>query len=184
MPWSWKSTIARFLWMVTWYPILDIDTYMEDITWKHVSDILLELWDDKFLEFEKNITMSVNVYNTIISCSWSNPLKKEAMDYLRSRWKVIFIDIPVESIEKRLGSMKVDRIIWMANWNKTLVEILNYRKKFYEESFDFRFLNPWYSSKKETFGHFLEFLKNTPGLNIQINSDILNIINKKYEDFL
>lgn len=183
MPWSWKTTIARFLSIVTWLAILDIDNYMEDVTWKHVGDILLELWDEKFLEFEKNMTLSVDVENTIISCSWSNPLKQEAINFLRKSWKVIYLNTPTEVITKRLGSMKVERIVGMKLW-VTLEDILKYRKTFYDVSYDYIFENEWVKSKKETFFNFIEFIKTIPELNIKINENMLKSINKKYENFI
>lgn len=183
MPWSWKTTIARFLWMVLDMLVLDIDTYMEDISWKHVWDILANLWDEKFLEFEKNMTLSVDVKNTIISCSWSNPLKQEAMNFLRKNWKVIYINTPTEVIAKRLGSMKVERIVGMKPW-VTLENILKYRKTFYDVSYDYSFPNEWNKTKKETFLNFLEFVKNIPELNIKINENMLSKIYKRYEDFI
>lgn len=183
MPWSWKTTIARFLSIVTWLAILDIDNYMEDVTWKHIGDILLELWDEKFLEFEKNMTLSVDVENTIISCSWSNPLKQEAINFLRKSWKVIYLNTPTEVITKRLGSMKVERIVGMKPW-VTLEDILKYRKTFYDISYDYIFENEWEKSKKETFFNFIEFIKTIPELNIKINENMLKSINKKYENFI
>lgn len=169
--------------MVLDMPVLDIDTYMEDISWKHVWDILANLWDEKFLEFEKNMTLSVEVENTIISCSWSNPLKQEAMNYLRKTWKVIYINTPTEVITKRLWAMKVDRIVGMKPW-VTLEDILKYRKTFYDVSYDYSFLNEWIKPKKDTFLNFLEFVKKIPELNIKINENMLSKIHKKYEDFI
>lgn len=184
MPWSWKTTMARFLWMVLDMPVLNIDDYMEDVSWKHVWDILKELWDEKFLEFEKNMTLSIEVENTIISCSWSNPLKQEAMNFLRKSWKVIQLDTPTEVITKRLGAMKVDRIVWMKAW-VTLEDILKYRKTFYDISYDYSFLNEWEKSKKQTFINFLEFFKNIDEFSkIKINQKMLEKIKTNYEQYL
>lgn len=183
MPWSGKTTIARFLSMVLWLPIIDIDTYIEDISGKHVWDILSEVWDDNFLEFEKNITLTIDVENTIISCSWSSPLKQDAMNYLRKTWKVIFVDTPTDIITKRLGSMKVDRIVWMKEWT-TLEDILKYRKTFYDKSYDYLFLNEWIKCKKQTFKDFLEFFTKLEEFkDININKKMLSNIYTDYNNY-
>jgi shikimate kinase len=59
------------------------------------------------------------------------------MEHLQVLGKVIWIDVPVEIIEARLSAMKVERIVGMGKMS--LREILEWRKSFYESSFDFRF---------------------------------------------
>ena len=104
-----------------------------------VANILKILWDNNFLELEgiiwKNLTFQKP---TILSTSGSLPLKEEAIKNLKKQGKIIYINTPIEIIEKRLELMKVDRIVGMSSW-KTLKEILEYRKKFYEKSYDYKF---------------------------------------------
>jgi len=67
--------------------------------------------------------------NCIVSLSGSNPLHRDAMQWIRSFGKVIFLDTHYSDILARLSSMKVDRIV---GHGSDLVDNLKYRQQFYE----------------------------------------------------
>ena len=67
--------------------------------------------------------------NCIVSLSGSNPLHRDAMHWIRSFGKVIFLDTHYSDILARLSSMKVDRIV---GHGSDLVDNLKYRQQFYE----------------------------------------------------
>ena len=184
MPWSGKSTLAKKLWSAIQYPVIDIDDYMEKLLWISVWEILKWLWEKEFLEFENKVTLDLKPKNTIISCSWSIPLSTEAMDYLRSIWYSILIDTPLDVIKSRLKRMKVDRIIWMADWKMTIDEILDYRKSFYDISYDYAFKNNWIWTKQETFVEFFKYFMKLPFIEkhaIEANLDVMNDIYDNYD---
>ena len=52
--------------------------------------------------------------------------------------------------------MKVDRIVGMKDM--TMDEILNYRKSFYESSYDYNFKIDWNLNDDEIFEEFVRFL--------------------------
>jgi len=170
MPWSWKTTIWKKLSKEIWSNFCDFDDDVlekitletaeealfilglnnsslipEDISHKEVKTLLELLWDDKFLELEwflwRNLVFDSQ---TVLSTSWSLPLRLDAMDHLKKEWKIIYIDIPLELIISRLKEMKTDRIIWM--WKMTLEEILQYRHNFYNITKDFDFEVPIFNS--------------------------------------
>lgn len=177
MPWSGKSTMWKYLSWVIWYPIIDIDDFIEEKYKKPIWLLLETLWENKFLELERDIVLSLKPNNSIISCTWSIPLKKESIDYLKSIWYIIYIDTHIEKIKERLHKMKVDRIVGMANWRMTLDEVLSYRQSFYDTSFDYRFTNNWISEKKDTFSLFLNYFMKLPFVkefDIEANNYILN----------
>jgi len=137
MPWAWKTTISKALWEKLKMPVFDIDDdCLEVVWWDSVANKLEEFWEEKFLEEEWKACLSVEKENTIIALSGSVPLHKEAMNHFRKMWTVIYLQPKLDSIEKRLAEMQVDRIIWMKN--KTLWEILKYRLNFYESCYDIR----------------------------------------------
>jgi len=164
MPWSWKTTIGKKLAKVTWMNFLDFDDdIIEKQMWKSVAEVLSELWEENFLDLEEKLALDIkHLENTILSTSGSVPLRPKAMNHLRTIWKSIYIDIPVENIKKRLERMKVDRIVGMENM--TMDEILEYRDWFYKKSFDYSFQNDGLGSKEETFEVFLNFYNS---LNLQ-----------------
>ncbi len=157
MPGAGKSTLGRRLAQELNSSFIDFDDDVLEQPWKpNVWEILAELWDDWFLDHEERETKKLRFENTVFSCSWSQPLRKKAMNHLQTLGKVIWIDIPVETIEARLNSMKVERIVGMGKMS--LREILEWRKSFYETSYEYRFVyNTWWD-KEDMWQAFHTFL--------------------------
>lgn len=164
MPGCGKTSIGRLLSRKLWMEVIDFDDDVIEVEMKKsCADVLSELWEEKFLEMEERLALNLKLKNKILSCSWSVPLSKKAMDYLKTIWNVIYINIPINTIEERLNRMKVDRIIGMSNWKMTLREILDYRLPFYLDSFEYEFKSDWNWTKDE---NFLKFLKWFEELNL------------------
>ena len=208
MPWAWKTTIWKqlhkelskffnidfkdfdddilekisleeaeeIIWILNLAPIWITP---EKISNQTVAKILSILWDENFLNLEWVIWKQLKFKKpTILSTSGSLPLKLWAMINLREQWKIIYIDTDIDIIEKRLKLMKVDRIVGMKSW-KTLRQILEERKQYYDISKDYNFKaniknhietsNPEIIKKQqnEIFDQFRTFFKNK--INAQIN---------------
>lgn len=195
MPWSGKTTIWKKLSKELWINFCDFDDDIlekitletaeealsilklrsswlipENLSFQEVKNLLKLLWDDNFLELEwfmwRNLVFDSQ---TVLSTSWSLPIRLDAMDNLKKSWKVIYIDIPLELIISRLKEMKTDRIIWM--WKMTLEEILEYRDNFYMLTKDLDFKVPNFeirtwktkeerlNEKSIVFTNFMEFYR-------------------------
>lgn len=179
MPGCGKTNIGRLLSRKLWMEVIDFDDDVIEVEMeKSCADVLTELWEEKFLEMEENLALNLKLKNKILSCSWSVPLSKKAMDFLKTQWTVIYIDIPVKTIETRLKRMKVDRIVWMKDM--TLKEILEYRKSFYENSYDYKFRNDWLGSKEDTFRKFWKWFSEL-NLNFE-ETNIWNFIETRWND--
>ena len=138
-PWSWKTTLAKLLSEKLNINVFDIDDdHLESVWGKKVWDTLSEVGDDEFIKLEGQAMLELNKSNTVIALTWSNPLHEEAMKHIKSLWKVVYLDIDLKLIISRLEKMKVDRIVWM--WSKSLDEILNSRRSFYEKYYDYRII--------------------------------------------
>ena len=180
MPGCGKTNIGRLLSRKLGMEVIDFDDDVIEVEmWKTVGEVLEEIGEEKFLDLEEKLALNLKLNNQILSCSGSNPLKQKAMDYLKTQWEVIYIDIPVETIEKRLKRMKVDRIVGMKNM--TLKEILKYRQGFYEKSFHHRFKNNWLKTKEDTFSDFWEWFKKLD-LGFE-ESKIWNFIETRWNDW-
>lgn len=205
MPWSGKTTIWRKLSKEIWLDVLDFDNDIlekiteetareaikvlwlnkrwfiaEDLIDKEVKDLLSSLWEEDFLNLEGFIWENLNFDSpTILSSSWSLPLKIDAMDNLRQNWVVIYIDVNAELILSRLKEMKTDRIIWM--WKMSMQDILAYRKNFYDKNKDFNFKVPEFrfktdkpkeereEEKRIIFTEFMNFYRETVQTKINAN---------------
>ncbi len=138
MPGSGKSTLGKRLAEFLKKDFIDFDDdVLEQPEKPSVWEILTDLWDEWFLDYEEQETLKLRFENTVFSCSGSQPLREKAMNYLKKLGTVVWIDVPVEIIESRLQDMKVERIVWMGKMS--LREILLWRKDFYRKSFDYRF---------------------------------------------
>ena len=160
MPGCGKTSIGRLLSRKLGMEVIDFDDDIIEVEMeKSCADVLTELWEEKFLQMEEDLTLNVKLENQILSCSGSVPLNKKGMDYLKTQWTVIYVDIPVDTIEKRLNRMKVDRVLWMYDWTMSIKEVLEYRKPFYENSYHFKFNNDWLGSKEDTFRKFWKWFE-------------------------
>jgi len=164
-PWAWKTSIWKRLANDTWYNFIDFDDdILEKITEdtaiqaieileltnkkpkqlieqevRHLIDIL---WINNFSRLEWFIWKNLNlIWKNILSTSGSLPLRLDAMQYLKQKWKVIYIDENMDRIIHRLKLMKDDRIIWMEKW-KTLKEVLIDRDPYYKATRDIVFKVP------------------------------------------
>ena len=91
---------------------------------------LSELGDEGFLAAEGEAVLQMSLPdNCVVSLSGSNPLHRDAMQWIRSFGKVIFLDTHHSDILARLSSMKVDRIVGRGS---DMTENLQYRQQFYE----------------------------------------------------
>lgn len=162
MSWSGKSTIWKRLAQELKMNYIDFDELLEE-RWKmSVTALLRSKWDEKFLLFERDVALSLNVENTIISLSGSVCLMEEVMTHLKKNGVAIFIDTHLEIIRSRLENMKINRIVWMEN--KTLDEIYYSRLSRYKTFSDFIFEN---KTKKDALWVFTDFFKYFKALNIQ-----------------
>jgi len=130
-----KSTIGKILSDCLKKSFLDVDDFMEAKNQRTVGNILEELGDDDFLDFEEKETLKINATNSIISTTGSNPLRQKTMEHLQKNGILIYIDPPLKMIEERLERMKVDRIVGMKT--QTIGEILKWRKDNAYDTYDY-----------------------------------------------
>lgn len=134
-PGAGKTTVAKILKQKLNIDWVDVDDHLLEKHWpKTVGETLAELGDDGFLKKEAETTLKLKLQQGVISLSGSNPLDSKAMKHIRSLGTVYFLDVDLQTIESRLKTMKVDRIVGMKDLS--LKQILEYRQKFYEESYD------------------------------------------------
>jgi len=95
-----------------------------------LTEQLSQLGDDGFLAAEAEALVQMTLPdNCIVSLSGSNPLHPDAMRWIRSSGRVIFLDVDYSDILARLSTMKVDRIVGRG---RDMADNLQYRQQFYE----------------------------------------------------
>ena len=163
--WAWKTTQWKLLAEYFWYNFIDfdddilekidlktaqnfLDKYniknikVNDLAWKSVSELLEILWEKNFKKLEEFLTLNLELKEkTILATSWSQVYSELAMQTLQKISDIIYLEIPLVEITKRIASMKVDRIVWM-NWKddfETYKKVMEERLKLYEKYSNYKF---------------------------------------------
>lgn len=159
-PGAGKTTVSKLLGKHFGMTVYDIDDDHLECVWGcTVGEKLSHLGDEKFVDAEGEALLLLQKTNTIIALTGSNPLHKKSMEHIRQQGIVVYLDVPTKLIAKRLHAMKVDRIVGMKN--KSLEEILEYRKGFYEQFYDVRVAFDHYETPEEMAERVIQALSKT-----------------------
>uniref|UniRef100_A0A2C9M473 Threonine synthase N-terminal domain-containing protein n=2 Tax=Biomphalaria glabrata TaxID=6526 RepID=A0A2C9M473_BIOGL len=139
-PGSGKTTTGKIVAQVLGKRSFDIDDDLLTPVWgTSVANKLSDLGEERFLEEEGQVLSTLDVQDTIVSLSGSNPLVYNAMAKIGEQGIFIYLDATNETILNRQKAMKVDRIVGMAS-GATLEDVINSRRRCYEDWYDIRVL--------------------------------------------
>jgi len=103
MPGAGKSTIGRKVAEILGYNFIDVDSVLEQNERLKISQLLAKYGENFFLELEEKAILSLDLIdNYVISPGGSVIYVEQAMLFLKNKSKIIFLDVPLKSIEKRL----------------------------------------------------------------------------------
>lgn len=152
-----KTTIGKILAKELSMHFHDMDDDGLEWAWwdDGVARILTEKWDDAFLEAEWKFVLSnygrkdedkkYTLNGMIFSSSGSLVLEADAMKYIRERMLCLYLDLPDSEISKRAWARGVSRIVGMNGDNprfRTINEVLEYRRWYYEKFADLTYPLP------------------------------------------
>jgi shikimate kinase len=134
MPASGKSTIGVILAKVTGKSFLDTDLLIQE----RQDDLLQRLIDrngmESFLQMEEEALRSIDLKNAVIATGGSAVHSPIAMEHLGKTGKIIYLQLPLESIKKRLHDIN-SRGIAMEK-GETLFDLFQRRIPLYEKYAD------------------------------------------------
>jgi shikimate kinase len=119
---------------------------------------LLEVGHGKFVEEEGQAFMNFTVSNHIISLTGSNPMYRPAQGHIRSLGPVVYLDVDDKVIVDRLEKLNNLRIVGEYS-GQPIVDVLKYRKQFYEGVHNIRILVGNHETVEETSEKILAELK-------------------------
>lgn len=131
MPGCGKSTLGVVLAKVLGYKFLDSDLLIQEIENRRLIEILEADGPEKFNQIENQVNASIETEKTVIATGGSAVYGKKAMAHLREIGVVIYIRLPYEEIEERLGDLS-ERGISIKE-GQTLKDLYEERAPLYEK---------------------------------------------------
>ena len=134
MPGAGKSTVGVVLAKVMGYRFVDSDLVIQEKTGKLLSEIIAEKGTEGFLQVEDEISAELNCEKSVIVTGGSAVYCKNAMAHLKEISIVVYLKLPYERVEKRLGNLK-DRGVALKD-GQTLKDLYEERCPLYEKYAD------------------------------------------------
>lgn len=134
MPGSGKSTVGVLLAKALGYGFLDVDLVIQHREGELLQDIIDEKGVDYFLGREEEAVCSVDCERYVIAPGGSAVLREKGAEHLRSLGPVVYLNVPVEELERRIQNMGSRGIAMKPG--QTLADVLAYRAPFYERCAD------------------------------------------------
>ena len=134
MPGAGKSTIGVILAKSLLCDFTDTDLIIQKNTGKSLCDILNEKGTEGFLKLENDIICRQNFENAVIATGGSAVYGEEAMAKLKKISTVVFLDVSVSELEKRLSNIKTRGVAMKEG--TTIVDLYNERLPLYKKYAD------------------------------------------------
>ena len=129
MPGSGKSTLGGVLARKLGYGYLDTDSFISQREKSTLQGIIDKNGLDYFLNIEKSVGSEIICDRVVIATGGSMIMSDEAMNHLKKLGTVIYINVPIKELKRRLGNFS-DRGIAMKS-GETLEDILKLRAPLY-----------------------------------------------------
>ena len=134
MPGAGKSTIGVVVAKLLCMTFIDADILIQNREGKRLSKIIEEVGNEGFLHIENDVLANLKVHNSVISTGGSAIFGKEAMQNLKKDGTVVYIRVPYEVLEKRLGNLKRRGVVFENG--QTLKDVFDVRTPLYEKYAD------------------------------------------------
>lgn len=134
MPGVGKSTIGVVLAKNLGYHFMDSDIVIQQQTGKLLHEIITEKGLDGFLQTEDEVNAGIDAEKTVIATGGSAVFGKHAMQHLGENGTIIYLSLPYEQIEERLGDLHKRGVALREN--QTLYDIYQERIPLYEKYAD------------------------------------------------
>lgn len=136
MPAVGKSTIGVLLAKTLILSFTDTDLLIQEKYKKSLCDIINENGTKAFLNIEEDVILNSDFHDSVIATGGSAVYGENAMKKLKASGKVIYLDLSLEEIRKRIGDIKSRGVVLTKG--TTLEDIFNDRKALYEKYADIK----------------------------------------------
>lgn len=137
MPATGKSTVGVVLAKLIGYDFIDVDILIAKEQGCPLSRIIAQEGYERFIEIEGSVGAALSCKKTVVATGGSMVFSEAAMKNLSSLGKLVWIDSPLEELEKRVSGSLAERGV-AAPKNMTMSEIFNLRRPLYEKYADIK----------------------------------------------
>ena len=134
MPGAGKSTIGLFLAKTLFVRFIDTDMMIRDIEKRSLQAIINESGQAYFENRENEVVRSITGRTLVIATGGSAVLLPEAMAHLKKIGHIVYLQAPLELIEKRLWNIKTRGII--LDKNQSIQDMYEAREPLYRKHAD------------------------------------------------
>jgi shikimate kinase len=136
---SGKTTVGQLLARKLNFSFIDLDSYIENRTFKKISEIFAEQGETGFREIEHKMLREVSeMENVIISTGGGAACFLNNMDLMNSAGETIYLHLSVDGLVKRLENAKQNRPLIKDKTSEELADfiqsMLQTREKYYTQA--------------------------------------------------
>ena len=129
MPASGKSTVGVLLAKTLGVGFCDTDLLIQQREHRLLQQIIDEDGIEAFLDAECDAILSLDCSDMVIATGGSAVFRAEAMQKLKANGVVVFLDVPLDEVKKRLQNIKTRGVA--AKKGESIAEIYNERLPLY-----------------------------------------------------
>ena len=134
MPGCGKSTVGVILAKTLGIGFVDTDLIIQQRENRLLQNIIDTDGIDFFLNCEAEAVKSLDCDNCVVATGGSVVYREDAIQHLKSNGKIIFLDVPLDEIKRRLNNINTRGIA--AKKNKSIEDIYNERIALYNKYAD------------------------------------------------
>lgn len=134
MPGCGKSTVGVVLAKSLGYDFTDTDLIIARKEGKKLQKLIDEDGIQKFLQVENQVGKELSCSETVVATGGSMIMNPDAMEHLKSIGKVVYINVPLDVLKKRITNMKTRGIVF--GKGETLDDVFAKRTPLYEKYAD------------------------------------------------
>lgn len=134
MPGSGKSTAGVVLAKFLGYDFIDTDILIQEKTGKLLHELITEHGQEGFKTIEEDVNASVMCHHSVIAPGGSVIYGEKAMQHFKEIGTVVYLKLPYEEVEKRLGNLKSRGVVLKDG--QTLLDLYRERVPYYEKYAD------------------------------------------------
>ena len=134
MPTSGKTTIGTELSAVIGYGYIDSDSVIVARSGKNLRDLIAELGNDGYLDFEAKVNAEISANRCVIATGGSAIYRETGMNKIKQNATVVYVKISYEEMNKRLGDIAARGVVLKEGF--TLYDMYKERVPLYEKYAD------------------------------------------------